>query len=246
MDTIFKSLADPARRTLLDSLRAKDGQTLQELQGQLDMTRFGVMKHLAVLEDAGLIVTRKKGRFKHHYLNAVPLQQAIDRWIEPLLVKPAARAVLDLKSKLEGNATMGQPDFVMQIFIKCSQDALWEALLDANVQSATDFVSARAERKGNTLTYFLPEDEVMLICTETELTPKTRVAATFEPKWEPDLPASRYVYLIEPQGDHCGLTLEHYELPPGQEDVRDGWARTLSGLKTWLETGQAHKFAGDH
>ena len=79
MDTIFKALADPARRTLLDSLRTKDGQSLQDLEAQLDMTRFGVMKHLAVLEDAKLIVTRKEGRFKYHYLNALPLQQAIDR-----------------------------------------------------------------------------------------------------------------------------------------------------------------------
>ncbi|MEL7127826.1 MAG: metalloregulator ArsR/SmtB family transcription factor, partial [Pseudomonadota bacterium] len=76
MDSVFKALADPARRTLLDSLRDTDGQTLQQLQGQLDMTRFGVMKHLSVLEEAGLITTKKVGRFKHHYLNAVPLQQA--------------------------------------------------------------------------------------------------------------------------------------------------------------------------
>ena len=71
MDAVFKSLADPARRTLLDALRQRDGQALQELTELLDMTRFGVMKHLGVLEDAGLVVTHKKGRFKHHYLNAV-------------------------------------------------------------------------------------------------------------------------------------------------------------------------------
>lgn len=88
MNTIFKALADPARLTLLDSLKEKDGQTLQELQGQLDMTRFGVMKHLSVLEEAGLIVTRRVGRFKHHYLNALPLQEAIDRWIDPYRVNP--------------------------------------------------------------------------------------------------------------------------------------------------------------
>jgi len=83
MDAIFKALNDPARRALLDSLRAKDGQTLTELEEQLDMSRFGVMKHLKVLEDAHLITTRKSGRFKHHYLNALPLQEVIDHWIEP-------------------------------------------------------------------------------------------------------------------------------------------------------------------
>ena len=102
MDAIFKALNDPARRTPLDSLRAKDGQTLSELEPQLDMTRFGVMKHLKVLETASLVISRKQGRFKYHYLNVVPLQEVIDRWIEPLTQKPLARATLDLKAKLEG------------------------------------------------------------------------------------------------------------------------------------------------
>ena len=132
MDTIFKALADPARRTLLDALRQQDGQTLAELTELLDMSRFGVMKHLGVLENAGMVVTHKKGRFKYHYLNAVPLQQVIDRWIEPMLVKPAARAVLTLKSQLEGTTPMldttTAPDFMTQTFIRCTQDALWDAL----------------------------------------------------------------------------------------------------------------------
>ena len=81
MDAIFKALNDPARRALLDSLREQDGQSLSDLEEVLAMTRFGVMKHLKVLEDANLIVTRKVGRFKYHYLNAVPLQEVIDRWI---------------------------------------------------------------------------------------------------------------------------------------------------------------------
>ncbi len=91
MDAIFKALNDPARRALLDSLRAKDGQTLTELEEQIDMTRFGVMKHLKVLEEAHLVVTTKVGRFKYHYLNVLPLQEMLDRWIEPLLARPAAR-----------------------------------------------------------------------------------------------------------------------------------------------------------
>ena len=127
MDPIFKALNDPTRRALLDALRAKDGQTLTELETHLAMTRFGVMKHLKVLEAATLITTRKEGRFKYHYLNALPLQEVIDRWIEPLLAKPAARAVTSLKSKLEKETPM-KPDFVMQTFIRCTQDALWSAL----------------------------------------------------------------------------------------------------------------------
>lgn len=242
MDAIFKALADPARRTLLDSLREKDGQSLQDLQGQLDMTRFGVMKHLGVLEEAGLIVTKKSGRFKHHFLNALPLQQAIDRWIEPLLVKPAARAVLDLKSQLEGDTKMTKPDFMMQTYIKCTQDALWDALLDPESQAAFNFMATRVEREGNGFVYYTHDDSVMLICTETETTPKTRIASTFEPRWAPDAPVSRFVYLIRPEGEFCALTVEHYDLEQDAEGVADGWHRTLAGLKTWLETGVSQKF----
>lgn len=103
MDSIFKALSDPVRRQLLDSLRKAPGQSLQDLADQIEMSRFGVMKHLGVLEEARLIVTHKKGRFKYHYLNALPLQETIDRWIEPLLEQPAARAVLDTNQTLKGN-----------------------------------------------------------------------------------------------------------------------------------------------
>ena len=82
------------------------------------MTRFGVMKHLGVLEEAGLVVTQKKGRFKYRYLNALPLQQTMDRWSDPMRAKPAARAVLGLKTTLEKNSQMTRPDFVMQTFIR--------------------------------------------------------------------------------------------------------------------------------
>ncbi|WP_420011085.1 ArsR/SmtB family transcription factor [Tateyamaria sp.] len=243
MDALFKALSDPARRILLDSLRSTDGQTLQQLQGQLDMTRFGVMKHLGVLEEAGLITTKKVGRFKHHYLNALPLQEAIDRWIEPLLVKPAARAVLDLKSKLEGHETMTKPDFVMQTYIRCTQDALWAALTEASAHAAYNFMCQDVRRDGDALHFQTPDGNEMLVCRETALDPKTRIASTFEPKWAPGVPVSQIVYLIAVEGPFCALTLEHYNIPPAAADgIADGWARTLSGLKTWLETGESAKF----
>ncbi len=247
MDTIFRALADPARRVLLDSLRQTDGQTLQQLQGQLDMTRFGVMKHLGVLEEAGLIVTRKRGRYKHHYLNAVPLQQAIDRWIEPLLVKPAARAVIDLKSQLEGTQSMPKPDFVMQTFIKCTQDALWSALTQPDDVKHYHFIAAAARGRmdtvGERMVYENGGGEEIVANKVIAVDPKTRIEVSFEPSWAgPDMAHSRCVYLIEPMPDHCCLTVEHYDIPAGQEGVSDGWARTLSGLKSWLETGQDTHF----
>ena len=95
---------DPTRRRLLDLLRERDGRTLTELVDETELTRFGVMKHLKVLEGAGLVLTHKQGRFKYHFLNAVPLQQVIDRWIEPFTQKPMAQAALALKAKLEGES----------------------------------------------------------------------------------------------------------------------------------------------
>ena len=241
MDTIFKALSDPARRTLLDALRRRDGQSLQELTELLEMSRFGVMKHLGVLEDAGLIVTRKKGRFKYHYLNALPLQQAIDRWIEPLLVKPAARAVLNLKSQLEGTTQMSKPDFMMQTFIRCTQDALWDALTEPSSMAAYHFMCSRVEgdaREGGKVDWIKPDGEPMLSQELTKVTPKSRIEATFEPHFfGPDAPASRMVYMIEAQGEACKLTIEHYDLPAGQDGVAEGWARLAASLKSWLETG---------
>lgn len=243
MDAIFKALNDPARRDILDSLQAQDGQTLSDLETQFEMTRFGVMKHLGVLEEAKLITTRKVGRFKHHYLNALPLQEVIDRWIEPLLAKPAARGLLDLKLQLEGVATMTKPDFRMETFIACTQDALWDALTLPDAMANWHFMAERVDMEGNTVSYIMPGGNTMLICTHTETVPKTRIASTFEPKWEgPDMAKSRFEYLIDPQGAFCKLTLEHYDIPAGQEGAAEGWGRMLAGLKTYLETGKPAKF----
>jgi DNA-binding transcriptional ArsR family regulator len=99
-DLIFKALADPTRRVLLDLLHEKDGQTLVELEAPLAMSRFGVMKHLRVLENAGLVVTRRAGREKHHFLNAVPIRLIHDRWIDKYTARHVA-ALAELKSTLE-------------------------------------------------------------------------------------------------------------------------------------------------
>ena len=99
-DRVFKALADPTRRHLLDRLFARDGRTLTELESDLEMTRFGVMKHLRVLEDAGLVVTRKSGREKLHFLNVVPIRLIHDRWIDKFTERRVS-ALTDLKRRLE-------------------------------------------------------------------------------------------------------------------------------------------------
>jgi DNA-binding transcriptional ArsR family regulator len=113
MDAVFRALADPSRRVLLDQLFDEDGQTLVGLSAAVPaLTRFGVMKHLAVLEDAGLVTTRKVGREKHHYLNPVPIQLVHDRWISKY-AQPWVRGLVDLKHDLERQSattgTKGKP-----------------------------------------------------------------------------------------------------------------------------------------
>ena len=102
-DRVFKALADPTRRFLLDRLFARDGRTLTELESELEMSRFGVMKHLKVLEEADLVVTRRAGREKLHFLNPIPIRQVHDRWIDKYTERHVS-ALSDLKSQLEGTA----------------------------------------------------------------------------------------------------------------------------------------------
>ena len=102
-DRVFKGLADPTRRFLLDRLYERDGRTLSELESELEMTRFGVMKHLRLLEDAGLVVTRRSGREKLHYLNPMPIRMIHDRWINKYRERYVS-ALADLKNELEETA----------------------------------------------------------------------------------------------------------------------------------------------
>src|SRR5438876_8241426 len=112
MDDVFRALADPTRRGLLDQLFEQDGQTLTALERRLPMTRFGVMKHLRVLEEAGLVVARKRGREKLHFLNPVPIRLIYDRWVSKY-AEPWASALSGLKRRLEDQAM----EKVLEIYI---------------------------------------------------------------------------------------------------------------------------------
>src|SRR5438445_12014030 len=117
VDAVFKALADPTRRSLLDELYEHDGQSLSALERRLPMTRFGVMKHLRVLEEAGLVTTRRHGREKHHFLNPVPIRLVHDRWVSKY-AEPWASGLSELKHRLE-DATMEK---VFEIYIKTSPE----------------------------------------------------------------------------------------------------------------------------
>lgn len=246
MDSVFKALGDPTRRALLDSLRERDGQSLTDLESALSMTRFGVMKHLAVLVDENLILTRKVGRFKYHYLNAAPLQSVVDRWIEPLTRVPATRALLDLKAGLEGEAamqtTLEKPDYMLATFIAASPARVWEALTTAELSRQYYIMGAGFHgtlEVGARYEYRTADGNVMLSGNIIAVEHEKRLEMTFEPHWgNPRVGASRNVYELEAAGSATRLTILHYGLPGGQEGVKDGWAKIVSGLKTLLETGK--------
>ena len=125
-DLVFKALADPTRRLLLDRLYVRDGRTLSDLEAAVEMTRFGVMKHLRVLEDAGLVVTRRSGREKLHFLNAVPVRLIHDRWIDKFTERPVS-ALTSLKAELE-EAMSETTVKVFEIYIKAPAEKVWEAI----------------------------------------------------------------------------------------------------------------------
>src|ERR671918_452669 len=136
-ESVFRALADPSRRRLLDLLFERDGRTLTELESELPMTRFGVMKHLRVLEEAGLIATRKVGRERLHYLNPIPIQLISDRWMNKY---SAARlsVLADLKTVLEGGnvmATDSKPRLVYQIIIQAPRERVWDAITNSEITS---------------------------------------------------------------------------------------------------------------
>src|SRR5690242_18176355 len=129
MAAVFRALADPSRRLLLDRLFDRAGQTLGELAAALPaMTRFGVMRHLDVLEAAGLISTRKAGREKHHYLNPVPIRLIADRWIDKFAA-PVVGRMTAIKHDLEGRS-MHAPDHVYSVLIRATPDRVWRAITD--------------------------------------------------------------------------------------------------------------------
>src|SRR5881394_3101455 len=127
MDEVFKAMADPSRRTLLDALFDRDGQTLSALEEQLPMTRFGVMKHLKVLEEANLVTTKRRGREKLHFLNPVPIRLVHDRWVSKY-AEPWAAALSDLKKDIETKENVMEK--VFEVYIKTTPERLWEAITD--------------------------------------------------------------------------------------------------------------------
>ncbi|MDQ6648883.1 MAG: SRPBCC domain-containing protein [Actinomycetota bacterium] len=239
MDLVFRALADPTRRALLDELYRCDGQPLSALQERFSMTRFGVMKHLKLLEEAGLVVPRRHGRQKLHFLNPVPIRLVHDRWVSKY-AEPWTTALSDLKSRLESPM-----EKVYEIYIRTTPERLWEAITDSEIRSKYNF-GARISSDWTPGSHYEQANpktgDLLGEGTNVELDPPRRLVQTMVALWSDDVKregTSRVTWEIEPVGDSCRLLVIHDQLNEGaNEQIYGGWPMILSGLKTWLESGE--------
>jgi uncharacterized protein YndB with AHSA1/START domain len=256
MDEVFKALADPSRRRLLDSLNARNGQNLRELCAGLDMARQSVSKHLTALEAANLVTTVWRGREKWHYLNAAPINAIAQRWINQYDLE-RVRALADLKTALE-QKPMGNTAFVYTTYINTTPERLWQALTDPAFTRRYWGVTFETDwQQGSTMTWEqngwknADPDQVVL-----ESEPHRRLSYTWH-TYTPEFAEtfgfsdevlakvtserrSKVTFEIEPLGEMVKLTVVH-DAEPGStvlEGVREGWPSILSSLKTLLETGE--------
>ncbi|HEX4719826.1 MAG TPA: metalloregulator ArsR/SmtB family transcription factor [Thermoleophilaceae bacterium] len=258
MDDVFRALADPSRRRLLDRLNARNGQTLRDLCAGLDMARQSVSKHLAVLEAANLVTSVRRGREKLHYLNAAPINQIGERWIASY-ERDRIEALADLKRALEDTTAVDQPTFVYSTYIHTTPEQLWQALTEPaftrrywGVTFDTDW------EPGSTMTWHqrgTASDDPEQVVLESD--PPRRLSYTWHTMTD-ELAASlditddareriaaekrsRVTFDIEPLGEVVKLTVVHDGFESGSlmaSMVSQGWPSVLSNLKTLLETGE--------
>jgi uncharacterized protein YndB with AHSA1/START domain len=240
MDDVFRALADPTRRSLLDGLFKEDGQTLTALEKRLPMSRFGVMKHLKVLEEANLLVTKRRGREKLHFLNPVPIRLVHDRWVSKY-AEPWATTLTGLKRNLE-DRTMEK---VFEIYIKTTPERLWEAITDPEQRAKYNFGVGVASDWSNGSRYESVHPRAGMAIAEgenLEVDPPRRLVQSMTALWSDDVKAegtSRVTWEIEQVEDSCRLTVTHDELREGaNNELYGGWPMILSGLKTYVETGE--------
>jgi uncharacterized protein YndB with AHSA1/START domain/DNA-binding transcriptional ArsR family regulator len=258
MDDVFKALADPTRRRLLDSLNARNGQTLRELCSGLGMARQSVSKHLAVLEAANLITTVRSGREKLHFLNAAPINEIGERWITRY-DQSRVEALADLKRALEEDTTMEKPSFVYTTYIRTTPERLWQALTDPAFTKRYWGATFQTDwKRGSEMSWEMfgvtiaDPDQVVL-----ESDPYHRLSYswhTFTPELAEALEVtdeardriaaearSKVTFDLEALGDVVKLTVVHDGFEPGSlivAMVSQGWPTILASLKTLLETGE--------
>lgn len=245
----FRALADPSRRLLLDRLFERDGQTLGELTAHLpEMTRFGVMRHLDVLESADLISTRREGREKRHFLNPVPIRRIHDRWISKYAA-PVVGAMSALKGHLEAPPMAIPPDgidHVYSIFINAPPERIWQAITDGD-DTVQYYYGTRVRSEwnpGSQIRYDYPDGTAAADGEVIAVDLPKRLEMTFLARWDPELEAEgpvRQVWELEPADTATKLTVTTIGLKPGSqmaEEFGNGMIFIVSGLKTLAEGGR--------
>jgi uncharacterized protein YndB with AHSA1/START domain len=239
VEAVFKALSDQTRRELLDELFRHDGQTLNALAGRFAMTRVAVAKHLRLLEAAGLVVSRRRGREKLHYLNPVPIRLVHDRWVSKYTEGWAA-GLADLKRDLEATV-----EKVFEIYIRTTPERLWQTITDPGARARYQF-GARIESSWTSGSSYQVTHQgaprPLVEGENLEVDPPRRLVQSYRAGWDDGIAAegtSRVTWEIEPVGDSCRLTVTHDQLRENADPhLYGGWPMILSGLKTWLETGE--------
>jgi uncharacterized protein YndB with AHSA1/START domain/DNA-binding transcriptional ArsR family regulator len=247
MDSIFKALADPTRRLLLDRLREKNGQSLRELCDRLDMARQSATQHLGILEQANLVTVVRRGRERLHYLNPAPIHEIEERWISGF-DKPRLQAISAIKNQAEEYAMTNEattvPTYVYVTYIRASAEQVWRALTDADLtarywghanvsdwQPGSAWEHQRVDGSG----------VVDVVGHVLKAEPPTRLVITFDDVPDPEAPREPSVvtFLVEPHQDIVRLTVTHENLANVEmlNGISNGWPAVLANLKSLLETG---------
>jgi uncharacterized protein YndB with AHSA1/START domain/DNA-binding transcriptional ArsR family regulator len=249
-DASFRALADPSRRVLLDRLYERDGQALGELQTALpQMSRIAVMKHLRILEAAGLVVSHRSGRRRLHYLNPVPIRRIHDRWLDKFRAR-AADVLLTLQAFMEeptmGSDSIDRPSHISQIYIRATPAEVWRAITESEFTLQYYYGSTIESewRAGATYRYAIAGNDAILgVIVEAD--PPRRLVQTFDARWDDDVARdapSRLTWEIEEVTPGVSkVTTIHDEFPSRTatfEQVAGGMTFILSGLKSVLETGR--------
>jgi uncharacterized protein YndB with AHSA1/START domain/DNA-binding transcriptional ArsR family regulator len=241
-DAVFKALADPTRRALLDRLRERNGQTLGELCGPLRMARQSATQHLGLLEAANLVTTVRRGREKLHYLNPVPLWDIADRWIEQF-ERPRLRALSAIKHRAEEDIMADRPSYVYVTYIESTAERVWEALTDPELtaeywghSNVSDWQPGSRWEHQRTDGSGIAD----VVGTVLETAPPRRLVMTFDTPGElPPSGPSKVSVDIEPYHEIVKLTVTHENLPDDDalQAASAGWPAVLANLKSVLETG---------
>ncbi len=246
MDQVFKALADPTRRLLLDRLREQNGQTLRELCDRLGMARQSATQHLDLLVRANLVTVLRRGRERLHYLNPAPIHEIEERWISGF-DKARMQVISAIKIQAEEYAMADEPTsvptYVYVTYIRAGAQQVWQALTDADLTARYwGHANVSDWQPGSAWEHRRPDGsgKVDAVGKVIEAEPPTRLVITFEDTPDASREASVVTFLVEPHHDIVRLTVTHENLPnlAMLNGISSGWPAVLANLKSLLETGE--------